>query len=313
MDRQTKNDTENNQWDEGKKAPYFSVIIPTYNRPAMLASAVETVLDQSFQDFEIIVVDDHSTADVQSVIDTFNDSRIKCVKNRNRKGANGARNTGIEESRGSWIKFLDDDDTWFTTMLLAIREKIKNNKQFGLIYTDYERYDFNKKRVVPYNKPRKPEGWVFSDLTYINFVGGYSFVAIRKDIFQESGLLDESLPAEQDWDLFLRIARVTQFGYVDKILGYYRRDNSDNISKNETKRVVGLVSLYQKNKDEIVKRPKSNLRMSYRIAKASFLSNDWGTFLRFYPRTIFGIGKSGHNIINLTKKLAVLKLRKYIK
>jgi len=279
----------------------------------MLTGAIKTVLGQSFQDFEVIIVDDHSNCSVQSIVDTFDDNRIKCIENRNRKGANGARNTGIEESRGNWIKFLDDDDTWFPTMLMAIREKIDNNRQFGLIYSDYERYDFKRERVVPYNKPSKPEGWVFSDLIYINFVGGYSFVAIRKDIFQESGLLDESLPAEQDWDLFLRIARVTEFGFVDKILGYYRRDNTDNISKSETKRVAGLVCLYQKNKDEITKRPESRLRMSYRIAKASFLSNNWGVFLRFYPKTIFGIGKSGHNILNLTKKLAVLKLRKYIK
>ncbi len=100
MDRHTKNDTEGNQSDEGNKAPYFSVIIPTFNRPQMLVSAIETVLNQSFQDFEIIVVDDHSNADVQPVVNTFNDSRIKCIKNGNRKGANGARNTGIEESGG---------------------------------------------------------------------------------------------------------------------------------------------------------------------------------------------------------------------
>lgn len=311
MDSKSSHQPERNSAAGKSNSPFFSVVVPTFNRPNMLAQALNTVLKQTFRDFELLVVDDHSGCDVQAVVDTFDDKRIRYFKNQNQKGANGARNTGIEASKGRWIKFLDDDDTWFPGMLKSIRIKIENDKQAGLIYTDYERYDFKKDQVIPYNKPSKPEGWVFDDLTYINFVGGYSFVAIKKEIFRKSGMLDEQLPAEQDWDLFLRIARIAEFGYVDEILGYYRRDHSDNISKSEAKRVAGLMSLYHKNKDELAKRRDSWLRMNYRIAKAAFLSKKWGVFLRFYPKTLKGIGVSDHNIIKLTKILTILKVRNF--
>jgi len=286
--------------------PFFSVVIPTYNRPQMLKDAVETVLNQTFQDFEIIIVDDHSENNVNEIVEQLMDPRVQLIKNKNRKGACGARNTGVEHARSNWIKFLDDDDAWEPDMLAAVRKKIDQNSSFGLIYTDYERRNFKNNEIIPRNRPQKYEGWVFDNLTYINFVGGFSFVAIKKEVLLDNGLLDESMPAEQDWELYLRLAKKVQFGFIDRALGYYRRDNSDNISKSETNRVKGLVTLYKKNRKDILTHKQSWLRISYRISKAAFLSRNWKVYFSFLPNTLFGIAISKHNALKLFRGLAGL-------
>ncbi len=97
--------------------PFFTVVIPTHNRSILLKRAVESVLSQTFEDFELIVIDDHSTDDTASVVKSFTDPRIRYLINQRTKGACGARNTGIFSAKGKWVAFLDDDDVWLPEKL----------------------------------------------------------------------------------------------------------------------------------------------------------------------------------------------------
>ena len=124
--------------------PFFTVVIPTYNRSNLLKRAVVSVLDQTFDDFEIIIIDDHSTDDTCSVVSSFSDPRIKYAINHRKKGACGARNTGIFVAKGKWVAFLDDDDVWLPDKLEYQYELAQNvDETVGLICTDYAIYNEN--------------------------------------------------------------------------------------------------------------------------------------------------------------------------
>ena len=94
------------------KDPFFTVIIPTYNRATLVKEAIQSVLDQTFDNFELIIVDDHSTDNTIDVVQSYSDKRIYRILNDHKKGPGGARNAGIHKAKGKWIAFLDSDDFW---------------------------------------------------------------------------------------------------------------------------------------------------------------------------------------------------------
>ena len=144
---------------------FFTVVIPTHNRSNLLKRAVISVLDQTFKDFELIIVDDHSTDDTHSVINSFSDPRIQYMINDRKKGACGARNTGIFLSKGKWVAFLDDDDVWLPEKLKCQYELLKNVKRtVGLVCSDYAIVKENKQR--PTIIKNRPSGWVRDKLLY---------------------------------------------------------------------------------------------------------------------------------------------------
>ncbi len=103
---------------------FFTVIIPTYNRLELLKDAIQSVIDQTFSDFELIIVDDQSTDNTKEMVCSFCDERIKYFLNDHVKGPGGARNSGIFRAKGEWIAFLDSDDIWLPKKLDLIHEKI---------------------------------------------------------------------------------------------------------------------------------------------------------------------------------------------
>ena len=122
---------------------FFTVIIPTYNRATLVKEAIQSVLDQTFDNFELIIVDDHSTDNTKDVVQSYSDKRICYVLNDHIKGAAGARNAGLSRSGGKWVAFLDSDDVWLPKKLELVYEKIKEvDTDVGLIYTGFADYDF---------------------------------------------------------------------------------------------------------------------------------------------------------------------------
>ena len=123
--------------------PFFSVIIPTFNRADFLKEAVQSVLDQSFENFELIVVNDNSTDNTQEIMSLFLDGRIMVLMNDRAKGGAGARNAGIFRAQEKWVAFLDDDDEWVPEKLEKQFNMIqKIDKNIGFIYGGYASYDF---------------------------------------------------------------------------------------------------------------------------------------------------------------------------
>jgi len=207
-----------------KKSPTVSVIIPTYNRAHLVGRAIKSVLEQTYQDFELIVIDDASTDNTEEVVKSFNDERIKYLKHDENKGGAAARNTGIKVARGEYIAFQDSDDEWFSQKLEKQMKVFEAaSPEVGVVYTGFWRIESNKKIYIPSEKVARKEGNIHAELLRGNFVDTPTAV-VKKDCFAKVGIFDERLPRLQDWELFIRISKDYHFKCVDEplLISYYQ-------------------------------------------------------------------------------------------
>ncbi len=179
----------------------ISVVIPTHDRAQLLARALESVRNQTFQAQEIIVVDDGSRDDTRQLLESrFPECRYFYQDNR---GVSSARNRGIEAARCDWIALLDSDDEWLAGKLAAQRAQLNSEPQTRLCHTE-EIWIRNGRRVNPMKKHAKAGGWIFQNCLPLCVISP-SAALIHRSLFSEVGLFDESLPACEDYDLWLRI------------------------------------------------------------------------------------------------------------
>ena len=206
--------------------PQVSVIIPTHNRATYLKGAIASVLKQTFRDFELVVVDDASTDETLEVVRSFSDNRIKYFRHETQRGGSAARNSGIVKSKCDYIAFLDDDDEWALEKLkLQIRLLDRTPKQIAAVYTGYAWIDRKSGKLVGKRIPTS-SGNLLSALYEGNCVGTTSTVVVRRVCFKTVGLFDETLPSFQDYDMWLRIARVFCFECIDQpLVKYYSHEN----------------------------------------------------------------------------------------
>lgn len=215
-----------------------SVVIPTHNRSKLVKRAINSVLRQTYQNFEIIVVSDGSTDDTENVLKEMSekDSRVKFISYKDAKGGNYARNIGIKEATGDFVAFLDDDDEWMPDKLELQLKEFLNNETIGLVYTGVE-VVYDDKGIKYYTMPRKT-GDLSKDILISNCIGITSTVMIKRGLFSEIGLFDENLRARQDYDLWIRACQITQVGAVFKPLIKYHnftsvKQISDDVKKYE--------------------------------------------------------------------------------
>lgn len=188
------------------KNPFFSVIIPSYNRALFLKIAVSSVLTQTFDDYEIIVTDDGSTDNTQEIIKSIQKKTDKNIRYfyRENKGPAAARNLGISQAHGEYISFLDSDDRFREDKLKISREYIKKYPNCKIFHT--EEIWYKSGEILPqkiYHK--KPSGKVFENSAKMCSIG-MSTSVIKKDVFKEIGMFDETMPACEDYDFLLRAA-----------------------------------------------------------------------------------------------------------
>lgn len=183
--------------------PRVSVIIPTYNRAKKVVRAIRSVLDQTFSDFEILVVDDGSTDDTPKAVCRLK-GPIECISHSSNYGVSAARNTAIRYSNAPFIAFLDSDDHWLPDKLQVQIKFFEANAQMVICQTE-EIWIRNGRRVNPMKKHLKPSGDIFEPSLKLCLVSP-SAVMLKRSVFDEVGLFDESLPACEDYDLWLRIA-----------------------------------------------------------------------------------------------------------
>ena len=149
-------------------SPVVSVIIPTYNRAHLIGRAIRSVLDQTYQDWELIVVDDASTDDIPGIVKGFTDGRVKYIRHDENKGAAAARNTGIQAARGAYIAFLDSDDEWLPEKLeRQVQAFESSDAQVGVIYTGTIAVSQSGEALSDYKAPRF-RGYIFRDLLISN-------------------------------------------------------------------------------------------------------------------------------------------------
>ena len=179
----------------------ISVIIPTHNRIDLLLRALQSVQKQTLSATEVIVIDDGSTDNTGDVVRGLYPE--VCYIYQENKGVSAARNLGIKNANYSWIAFLDSDDEWLPTKL-AVQMDALNDKSNYLICHTEEIWIRNGRRVNPMRKHKKYGGHIFDKCLQLCLISPSS-VIVHKDLFKEVGLFDESLPACEDYDLWLRI------------------------------------------------------------------------------------------------------------
>ena len=198
----------------------FSVVLPTYNRAHLLERSVRSVLNQSFSDFELIIVDDNSTDDTEDYINSIDDSRIIYIRHNKNKGPAAARNSGILNSKANFIAFQDSDDEWHKDKLQVFYDKFVNviGLEYGLAYS---RRSFialgSKKLYYPPSWLPKKDGNVFEELLLRNFIDTPAAV-VKRECFNKVGFFDEELSCLEDYDLFLRISKYYKVLYLDETL-----------------------------------------------------------------------------------------------
>ena len=188
------------------RRPTVSVIIPVFNRAHLLGRTLDSVVAQSFEDFEVLVVDDGSDDDPAAVVESYQDPRLHYKRQPENKGVAAARNRGLREAKGEFIAFLDDDDEWFPDKLALQVDLLQHSSpDVGLVYTGVETVSDAGKitRQVP-----SARGDLYPELLVRNvFHGGGSNIMIRRNVIARVGYFDESLPAIEDYDYWLRITR----------------------------------------------------------------------------------------------------------
>jgi len=207
--------------------PLASVIIPTFNRRALVAEAIASALAQEGADFELIVVDDGSTDGTEAALAPIRD-QLRFLSQTNR-GVSAARNTGARVARGEWLAFLDSDDIWLPDRLCAQMAFVREHPETRICQTG-EIWIRNGVRVNPCNHHRKPDGDVFLPSLQRCLVSP-SAVMIRRDLFEAAGGFDESLPACEDYDLWLRLAWQTPVPLIDRPLVIKRGGHADQLSR----------------------------------------------------------------------------------
>lgn len=216
------------------KKPFFSIIIPTYNRGYIVSEAVNSVLKQTFEDFEIIVVDDGSTDNTQELISTIRDNRIRYYRYENNKGVCHARNAAINVANGEWIGFLDSDCTFDKEYLKLRKQYIDKGTTCNFIFGKMLRKERNETIEWPIideksrSKEEIIEGMLLKNIIDTN-------TAMIKNTLLQGNLFDEKLKRCEDWDLFFRLLILpeTNIYFADDLLVNYQLQPNSLTYKDE--------------------------------------------------------------------------------
>jgi teichuronic acid biosynthesis glycosyltransferase TuaG len=207
-----------------------SVVIPAFNSELYITECIDSVLNQTYQNFEIIIIDDGSTDSTVNIVSEYKSDKIRFFHQKN-SGSGAARNHGVMQALGNWIAFIDADDIWLPDKL---QKQLKHCSNQVWSHTDLF---FHGNTYPKYTKTTeltsKHFGFILKHLLVENSIGTSS-VIINKEIFQEFGGFNTDLRALQDWDLWLRIAEKYEICYLDEPLVYYRV-HSNSTSRNVRK------------------------------------------------------------------------------
>jgi glycosyltransferase involved in cell wall biosynthesis len=209
------------------KKPLVSVIIPTYNRGWIVKEAIDSVLEQDFSDYELIVVDDGSDDNTPAILKAYG-KKITVLRQPN-KGVSAARNYGIAAASGRLIAFLDSDDLWLPHKL-STQVKFFKDHPDAVINQTQEHWIRDGVRVNPKKKHHKFSGMIFEKSLALCLVSP-SAVMIQKSLFGTVGVFDEDLPACEDYDLWLRISCRYPVYLIETALIIKRGGHDDQLSK----------------------------------------------------------------------------------
>jgi len=260
-----------------------SVVVPTYNRAETLPRAIESVLDGTYDDVELHVVDDGSTDDTPSVLDRYDDDRLVAHRFEQNRGANAARNHGVDAATGEYVAFLDSDDAYTETylercvaMLVGAPDYCVGTYASRVWYRDGRRW----------NLTVADDDVTHEDLRRKNAVGGFSNVVFRRGLFETVGRLDETLESSQDYDFFLHALepeRHTLAGVPDAVVRYYLHDEgATRIGDDLGAKTNGRRRFLDKHRDRLTAAGVAN--QHYQLGMAHARAGDTATARRWFWR-----------------------------
>jgi glycosyltransferase involved in cell wall biosynthesis len=224
---------------------FVSVIITVYNRVQYIYDAIDSVLNQTYQNYEIIVVNDGSTTDVKQALEPYM-SRIKYLYQEN-KGLAAARNYGIKNSSGNYLAFLDDDDLFEPKKLEVQVQILENNSEIGFVYSDCYEFDSNNTDASRLNHAvgRDEPASEFAKLFFMDPNVRVPTFLIRRECFNYIGLFDESLLQNEDGDMLLRVALQWKVQFSDYISARVR-NHGKSMSQNKIVLRTYLIESWEK-------------------------------------------------------------------
>lgn len=206
-----------------------TAIVITHNRRNLLEKAIDSVLNQTYKNIELIIVNDNSTDGTRGYLDNFKNVkniRVINIVGKHSRGGGYARNVGIKNSKGTYIAFLDDDDRWTSDKIEKQVDFLNNHLEYGMVYCrrlDVD-YSSHKKKLEPLNSTLSGD---MSNACFENTICTSSSMMVRKSLLDSVGSFDENLHYWQDFELNIRIAHNTLIGFINEPLMIYSLGNND--------------------------------------------------------------------------------------
>ena len=273
-----------------------SVVIPNYNYARYLRAAVDSVLEQTYREIEIIVVDDGSTDGSRKILDSYGE-RVQTIFQRN-QGVSAARNNGVKASRGEFIAFLDADDSWLPSKIEKQVQCLKWDMSIGLVHVGVVEIDAAGNVIRELLDGGAGDVW--RDLLMFSsrgIFGGGSGVMMRREIFDEAGGFDPQLSTSADWDLYFQVSSRHKVGFISEVLLRYRIHQSNmhsNIGLMEHDMIIAYKKAFRSASPEIASvRRRAYGSLHQNLAGSYFASREFRAFARhslkslvFDPRNI---------------------------
>lgn len=283
-----------------------SIVIPTYNRAQLIERAVNSALSQTYTDLEVVIVDDASTDDTRNRIKTLwpADCRIRYLCHDSNRGAQAARNTGLNEARGKYVAFLDSDNEWLPRKLERQMALFSSkNTSPGVVYCGYSKVSPAGDVLHEYVPGHR--GSVYKK-TLVDWLTDTSTIIVSKDILEEIHGFDNTVSSHQEWDLCIRLAAKCEFDFVPQSLAIYHEHDLPSISKDHLRDAYGYATIVEKHREAILsecgRRALSEhylktgrlfvIANRFDLARTYFLRS-----LRYYPRAFKAMTHLGASLV----------------
>ena len=227
----------------------ISVIVPTYNREKYIIRSLKSILNQTYKNIEILIVDDGSSDNTKKILNSINDNRIRYIKLRKNKGACFARNIGIKKSYGKYISFQDsDDESFFDKLEIQFNNLIKQNSDFDFCklklfrFKKYKNKNYFNYSIIPYDYQYKQiiANKTLDELCNGNFISTSSILIKKK--FITKYLFDNNMPRLHDYDLMLRMIPNAKISFTNKVLiNLYVHNDSISYSNEKLKKAINIL------------------------------------------------------------------------
>jgi len=274
--------------------PSVSVIIPNYNYGRFLSEAIDSVLAQTYSNVEIVVVDDGSSDNSLEILAEYEKKGIKVVRQKN-SGVGAARNTGVKNSSGDLIAFLDADDVWLPQKIEKQVERLLSNRDFGLVTCAIREFDAAGNTIYGETHAKGKEGWCAEDILLFKPVtpGPGSSTLIWRELFEKAGGFDErkEMHPLEDWEFLYRAARISQIAFVPEALVEYRNHGTNghlNTPRFERSLLLAYEKIFETADKQTLKLRRRCYGNLYKMVAGSYLlAGEYKNFLKNTGKSLF--------------------------